>query len=188
MTTLLDKQRSAARKVPSPNEATLDQVPSRIAALAPMVARLAPDIEQGRRLPAELVSALKSARIYSMLVPRRYGGLELDAPSAFRAVTALARLDGSVGWNAMIGHIGALMPFLASPNLCEQIYQDGNDHIMAGSGQPVRAAERVPGGWRVTGAWPFASGCQSAEWIAGTCVMMEGGSPIDAGDRPWSQT
>jgi hypothetical protein len=48
MTTLLDKQRSTTRKVPSPEEATLDQVLSRIAALAPMVARLAPDIEQGR--------------------------------------------------------------------------------------------------------------------------------------------
>jgi alkylation response protein AidB-like acyl-CoA dehydrogenase len=80
----------------------LDQVLSRITALAPMVARLASDIEQGRRLPAELVSALRSARIYGMLVPRRYGGLELDPSSAFRAVTALARLDGSVGWNAIL--------------------------------------------------------------------------------------
>src|SRR5271156_4098207 len=124
MRTLLDKQRSAARKLPSPDEATLDQVLSRIAALAPMVARLAPDIEQGRRLPAELVSALKSARIYSMLVPRRYGGLELDPLSSFRAVAALAKLDGSVGWNAMIGHTGALVPFLASQTLCEQIFGD----------------------------------------------------------------
>ena len=37
MTTLLDKQRSAIRKVQSPDEATLDQVLLRIAALAPMV-------------------------------------------------------------------------------------------------------------------------------------------------------
>jgi alkylation response protein AidB-like acyl-CoA dehydrogenase len=96
MTTLLDKQRSATGNVQNPDDATLDQMLLRIAALAPMVARLAPDIEQGRRLPAELVSALKSARIYGMLVPRRYGGLELDAPSAFRAIAALARLDGSV--------------------------------------------------------------------------------------------
>jgi alkylation response protein AidB-like acyl-CoA dehydrogenase len=184
MTTLLDKQRSATSNVHGPDEATLDQVFSRIAELAPVVARLAPDIEQGRRLPAELVSALKSARIYGMLVPRRYGGLELDAPSAFRAVAALARLDGSLGWNAMIGHMGALMPFLTSQTLCEQIYQDGKDHIIAGSGQPVGTAERVPGGWKVTGVWPFASGCQNAEWIAGTCVMMEGGSPIDAADGP----
>jgi alkylation response protein AidB-like acyl-CoA dehydrogenase len=44
-------------------------------------------MEQDRRLPKELVSALKSARIYSMLVPRRYGGLEFHAPSAFRAIS-----------------------------------------------------------------------------------------------------
>ena len=37
------------------------------------------------------------------------------------------------------------MPFLASPTLCEQIYRDGKDHIIAGSGQPVGTAERVPG-------------------------------------------
>ena len=156
MTTFLDKQRSATGNVQNPDGATMDQVLSRIAALAPMIARLATDIEQGRRLPAELVSALKSARIYSMLVPRRYGGLELDAPSAFRTVAALARLDGSVGWNAMIGHIASLMPFLAGPGLCEDIFQDGKDHIIAASGQPVGTAERVRGGWRVTGSWPFA--------------------------------
>ena len=188
MTTLLDKKRSVTSNVQSPDKATLDQVLSRIAALAPMVARLAPDIEQGRRLPAELVSALRSARIYGMLVPQRYGGLELDAPSAFRAVAALARLDCSVGWNAMIGQIGALMPFLVNPNFCEDIYRDGKDHIFAGSGQPVGKAERVPGGWRISGSWPFASGCQNAEWIAGTCVMMEGGSPIDSPDGPGPMT
>ena len=49
-----------------------------------------------------------------MLVPRRYGGVELDAPSAVRAIAALAKLDGSVGWNAMIGHLGSLIPFLVS--------------------------------------------------------------------------
>jgi indole-3-acetate monooxygenase len=184
MTTLLDKQRPATGNIRCPDEATLDQVLLRIAALAPMVSRLAPDIEQDRRLPAQLVSALKSARIYGMLVPQRYGGLELDAPSAFRAVAALARLDGSVGWNAMIGHIGALLPFLVNPNFCEDIYRDGKDHVIAAGGQPAGTAERVPGGWKVTGAWPFASGCQNAEWIAGNCVMMEGGSPIDASDGP----
>src|SRR6516165_7638953 len=184
MTALLDKKRSVISNIQNPDEATLDQVLSRISALAPVVAQYARDAEQNRRLPAELVSALKSAKIYGMLVPRRYGGLELDAPSASRAVAALAKLDGSVGWNAMIGHIGALIPFLVSPALCEQIYQDGKEHIFAGSGQPVGTAERVPGGWRVTGAWPFASGCQNAEWIGGTCVMTEGGSPIDASGGP----
>jgi indole-3-acetate monooxygenase len=30
--------------------------------------------------------------------------------------------------------------------------------------------------------------CQSAEWIAGACVMMEGGSSIDAPDGPGPMT
>ena len=69
MTTLLDKKQSVIGKVQDLDEATLDQVLSRIAALAPMVARHAGDFEQARRLPAELVSALKSARIYGLLRP-----------------------------------------------------------------------------------------------------------------------
>src|SRR5262249_3751918 len=92
--------------------------------------------------------------------------------------------DGSVGWSAMIGQITALLPFLASRELCEQIYQDRHPHMIAGSGQPVGTAERVPGGWKVTGVWPFASGCEDAEWIGGTWVMMDGGAPIDAPQGP----
>jgi indole-3-acetate monooxygenase len=188
MTTLLDKKRSVIGKIQNPDDAALDQVLSRIAALAPMVARHAGDFEQARRLPAELVSTLKSARIFSMLVPRRYGGLELDALSASRAISALAKLDGSVGWNAMVGQLGGLIPFLTNPTLREKIFEDGRDHVFAGSGQPVGTAERVAGGWNVNGSWPFASGCQYAEWIGGTCVMMEGGSPIDAAEGPGPMT
>jgi indole-3-acetate monooxygenase len=184
VTTLLDKRSSGTSNVWRPDEAMVDQVLSRITELAPMVARLGPDMEQARQQPAELVSALRSTRIYDMLVPRRYGGLELDAPSAFRAITALARLDGSVGWNAVVGQVGSLVPFLTNPTLCAEIFKEGKNHLLAGSGQPVGSAERVPGGWRVTGSWPFASACQNAEWIAGTCVMMEGGAAIDATDGP----
>jgi indole-3-acetate monooxygenase len=184
MTTLLEKDRPATRSVQRPDDATIDRLFSRIADLAPMVTRLAPEIEQDRRLPAELVSALKSARIYGMLVPRRFGGLELDARNAFRAVAALSALDGSVGWNVMIGHIGALMPFFVNQSFCEDVYRDGKDHVIAAGAQPIGTAERVPGGWKVNGVWPFASGCQNAEWIAGNCVMMEGGVPIDSPDGP----
>ena len=69
---------------------------------------------------------------------------------------------------------------VASPTLCEQIYKDEKDHVIADSSQPLSTVEGVPDGWKVTGVWPFASGCQNAEWIGGECGMMEGGSPIDA--------
>ena len=83
MTTLLDKKRSATSNFQSPDKATLDQVLSRIAALAPMVARLAPDIDQGRRLPAELVSALKSAGSTACSYPGVAAALNLTRRAPF---------------------------------------------------------------------------------------------------------
>ena len=61
MTTLLDKKRSATSDVRGPDGAALDHVLSRIGELAPVVARHARDIEENRRLPEEIVAALKSA-------------------------------------------------------------------------------------------------------------------------------
>jgi indole-3-acetate monooxygenase len=50
--------------------------------------------------------------------------------------------------------------------------------VIAGSIQPGGTAEAVPGGWRVSGRWPFASGCTHAEWIMGVCVMTWDGQPL----------
>jgi len=36
-------------------------------------------------------------------------------------------------------------------------------------------AEKVAGGYRVNGRWPFVSGCTHSEWIAGTCLVYENG-------------
>ena len=60
----------------------------------------------------------------------------------------------------------------------EQVYRNGPDVAFAGSTQPVGTAEATAGGWRVSGRWPFASGCQHADWMAGFCVMTEGGKPL----------
>jgi alkylation response protein AidB-like acyl-CoA dehydrogenase len=51
-------------------------------------------------------------------------------------------------------------------------------HGFRGSTQPVGTAEATADDWRVNGSWPFASGCQHADWMFGFCVMTEGGKPL----------
>jgi indole-3-acetate monooxygenase len=157
-----------------------------VTAMAPLVARLQQQIERDRRLPAEIVDALKAARIFGMFVPKRYGGPEIDGPGAVRVVTALSKLDGAVGWNVLISLIGSLVTFLTTPALCDQIFGDGQDHIFAGSNRPSGSGVRVTDGWHVSGVWPFASGCENADWILGNCVLEDGGTPIPSvsGDGP----
>jgi alkylation response protein AidB-like acyl-CoA dehydrogenase len=149
-----------------------------IHALAPEIAARAPEIEAARRLPPDLVETLRAVGVFRMLVPRSHGGLELDLPTAMEVIATLARADGSVGWSAMIGGIASiLLPLLPRPTY-ERVYRDGPDVVVAGSIQPTGTAEPVAGGWRVSGRWPFASGCEYADWIGGTCIMTENGKPL----------
>src|SRR5215469_3568795 len=149
-----------------------------IASLAPEITSRAAQFENARRIPLDLIDELKSIGVFRMLVPRSQGGLEFDLPTALEIVAALAEIDGSVGWTAMIGGGGAIFAPLLQREAFEQIYQHGPNAILAGSVQPAGTAEQVPGGWRVKGRWPFASGCLHADWMLGVCVMTRAGKPL----------
>jgi indole-3-acetate monooxygenase len=146
--------------------------------LAPAIAARVAEIEAGRRIPPDLVEQLRSIGVFRMFVPRSHGGMELDFPSGLRIIETLSRIDGSVGWVAMIGNGAALMAPLLSRDLYDEIYRDGPNAIVGGSTQPAGSAESIDGDWRVNGRWPFASGCQHADWLLGLCVMKKDGKPL----------
>ena len=149
-----------------------------IAELAPGITARAAEIEAARRLPPDLVERLKSIGLFQMFVPRSHGGLELDLPAGLEVMKALTRLDGSIGWLAIVAGVGGLFAAAARPELYQQIYQDGPDVAICGSSQPAGTAERVADGYRIKGRWPFASSCTHADWIGGFCVVTDGGKPV----------
>jgi alkylation response protein AidB-like acyl-CoA dehydrogenase len=146
--------------------------------MAPDLRARAAEIEAARRIPLDLVEALRSIGLFRMLVPRSHGGLELDLPTALAIIAALSRIDGSIGWTAMIAGGTSLFASLLPRETYERAYGNGPDTIIAGSSTPAGTAEAVAGGWRVNGRWPFLSGCQHAEWIGGFCIMTKDGEPL----------
>src|SRR5262245_30210039 len=58
----------------------------------------AAEFEAERRLPDDVVDVLKAIGAFRLFVPQSHGGLELDLASGLSIITALARVDGSVGW------------------------------------------------------------------------------------------
>src|ERR1700704_1959556 len=160
---------------------TAQRLLANIRELAPHVTSRAAEIETGRRIPLDLVEALRSSGVFRMFAPQSHGGLELDLPSGLEIIAALGRIDGSVGWSAMIGSAGGVFAPSLPRQPCERVYRNGPDLIFAGSVQPAGTAEATSGGLRVNGRWPFASGCQHADWIAGVCVMTQGGEALPRG-------
>ncbi len=146
--------------------------------LAPQFSARAAEFEAARCIPRDVVETLRSIGVFRMLAPRSHDGLELELPDALEVLATLSRIDGSLGWTAMIGSGTAIFVPLLPTATYEQLYCRGPDVICAASATPAGTATRVPGGWRVTGRWPFASGCEHADWIFGVCVVTEDGKPV----------
>jgi indole-3-acetate monooxygenase len=100
-----------------------------------------------------------------------------------RVVEELSRLDGAVGWNVMIAGNTSILWSNLSPATTAQMLLEHPGHVIAGtvtsgSGQ----ADPVPGGFRVSGRWPFASGCHQADWLVCVCHILDDGQPRTAPD------
>jgi alkylation response protein AidB-like acyl-CoA dehydrogenase len=164
---------------------TSETILAGIRELSPEITARSAEIEAARRIPPDLVDRLKSLGLFRMFVPRSHGGLELALPAGLAVISALARIDGSVGWTAMVAGAAAIFSALAQRETYDRIYRNGPDVAICGSSQPAGTAEPVADGWRINGRWPLASGCTHAEWIAGFFVVTADGNPVvDAQGRP----
>jgi alkylation response protein AidB-like acyl-CoA dehydrogenase len=149
--------------------------------LAEQIREASNEIELSRRLPPDIAAAMKQAGVFGMAMPRVWGGPELDPLTQFRVIEALAMADGSAGWCAMIGCDGGYVTAFLDQDVAHAMYPD----IQVATGAAATTtgkAERVPGGYRVSGRFPFVSGCQHCEWFWAGCTVVENRVPQVDGD------
>src|SRR5688500_1432865 len=70
--------------------------------LLPSIRARRQEIEEGRRMPKDLVDDLRKTGIFALGVPRDTGGREASPLEMMEAVESVASADGSAGWCAMI--------------------------------------------------------------------------------------
>jgi alkylation response protein AidB-like acyl-CoA dehydrogenase len=145
--------------------------------LVPTIVARSGEIERGRRVPPDLVEELTAAGCFRMLVPRSHGGVELDLPAEMRMIEELARADGSVGWTVMIGRSAPVLLGRLPRATLDALYAEGPDVILAGTFNPTGVATPVEGGFRITGRWSFASGCEHCDWFVAHCIVDDGRQP-----------
>ncbi|HET9602286.1 MAG TPA: acyl-CoA dehydrogenase family protein [Acidimicrobiales bacterium] len=148
-----------------------------VRALTPLIVARSDEIERARRIPPDLVTQLREAGCFRALVPRRLGGAQVDLMDHMRVIRELARADGSVGWTVMIGSSGPVILGTLPPATFDGLYASGPDMVGAGTFNPTGVATPVEGGYRATGRWAFASGCQHADWFIAHCILDDGRMP-----------
>ena len=152
--------------------ARTDDVVARARALGPAIAQAAPIIEKTRRIPGDLVESLHAARLFRLLLPHAVGGEETDPATYLLAIAETARHDASVAWNLFVANSTVLIAAYVTPSVATEIFSNPRSILAWGPPNDV-IATAVPGGYRLTGRFDFASGCRLANWMGAHCRVRE---------------
>jgi indole-3-acetate monooxygenase len=137
-------------------------------------------IEEARRLPGEVVARLRQAGMFRLMMPQEWGGPEMRPAEQVEVIEELAKANASAAWCVMIGCDSGFFAGFLEDGAAREIYPR-LDMITAGSAIPSGRAERVAGGYRVTGQWSFGSGVTHADVVELACTLYENGAPVAKG-------
>jgi alkylation response protein AidB-like acyl-CoA dehydrogenase len=157
--------------LPSTEPADIDPV-SRARDLGPEISAAADEIERRQVIPEPLLTHLHEARLARILLPRSVGGDQVDPWTYLHAIEEISRYDGSVGWNLFVANSAALIAPFIPLETAQTIFADPRAWVSWGPPNQYKARS-VPGGYRVSGEWHFASGSRQSTWMGAHCPVIE---------------
>ncbi len=143
----------------------------RARALAPLIGREADEIERTRRLTQPVVSALIENGLYRVLLPQSVGGAEAPPEIFMPMREEVAKADASTAWCLGQCSVCAMTAAYLDPDAAREIFAAPTGILAWGS--IAHEVQVVPGGYRATARWDFASGCRQANWLGAHVQVVE---------------
>ena len=137
--------------------------------------------ETQRHLKSEVANAFAREGLFRIAAPIDFFGSEQDPVTQIETIETIASVDGSAAWNLMIGieTFGLIAPGFTH---CRELIED-QSVIMCSSTASAGRAEKVDGGYRVTGRWGFCSGCHNSDLFGATVFIYENGERDETGHQ-----
>lgn len=149
----------------APGVILADELVERARSLAPMLREGAAAAERDRGIAVESIEAMRRAGLFRAMQPGRYGGFEHHFGTLVDIAIELGRGCASSAWlgGLAVGNqwLVACFPEQAQ----DEVWGENPDAITFGVFTVTATAEKADGGYRLSGAWRFASGCELGEWF-----------------------
>ncbi len=158
-----------------------EELVARAHALIPMVRGAADEAERRRMVLPEVMAAFREAEFFRILQPERFGGFEYDFSMIIRIAMEIGQGCASTAWVLDLGIMHQWLIANFPIEAQEDVWGEDPGAVTFGSYTPVAEAEPAPGGWRISGSWPFASGCDHGQWAllgARFPATDHGGRPV----------
>jgi alkylation response protein AidB-like acyl-CoA dehydrogenase len=143
----------------------------RARALQPLIAREADEIERTRRLTPAVTQALIENGLYRSLLPKSLGGSEAPLEMFMRMQEEIAKADASTAWCLGQCSVCAMTAAYLDPDAANEIFNVAPGILAWGAIK--HEVQVVPGGYKATARWEFASGSRQASWLGSHVRVIE---------------
>ncbi len=161
-------------------DVTYDEAMRRARECVPLLRSRAQKCEEARVLLAENEKLLHDSGLFRFHQPKRFGGMELPFVAVVDIVSELARGCPSTAWN--VGNLGCHHWILGyyEPETQHELW-DANPDVLIASSIALAAGRgrRSPGGFTVSGKWPFSSGVDNSDWNMLAVTIYEDEKAVD---------
>jgi len=155
---------------------------ARARALVPNLAQRAAQAERDGRVPAETIAELQAAGLFRVMQPKRWGGYELGLDVANDIQMILAEGCMSSAWVIAVIAVEAFLIAVCDDRMAQDVFGKDRSTLVCGTSaaDPSNKSQMVEGGFRISGKWRFASGCDHSAWsFLAAIVPNADGPPTD---------
>ena len=160
----------------------------RARALQPLIARDADEIERTRRLTPAVTAALIENGLYRSLLPKSFGGSEAPLETFMQMQEEIAKADASTAWCLGQCSVCAMTAAYLDPDAANEIFNVAPGILAWGAIN--HEVQVVPGGYKASARWDFASGSRQATWLGAHVRIVEadGRTRLKPGGAPEVRT
>ncbi len=141
-----------------------DELVGRAREVAEVVAQHERESDDARSLHPASVAALRDAGLFKLIQPRRIGGYERGLSTLHAVARALGAGCTATSWVYTVTGAHTWVLGMFPEETQDEIALDDPDTIIPGTLASQGKATPVDGGFRLSGQWQFASGCDHARW------------------------
>jgi alkylation response protein AidB-like acyl-CoA dehydrogenase len=159
---MVQHEQKAQRVILEPDS----DIVGRAQAVAARIKERAPAVDRAREIPVETVREFHEAGLLTLFIPRSQGGTEADLITQLAVFEIIGGACASTGWclanhTGVTGLIQGIMGERSTPYI-QAVVEEGA--ALAFGLLPAGTTGILPGGFVVTGRWPFVSFSSRARW------------------------
>jgi Acyl-CoA dehydrogenase, N-terminal domain len=122
---------------------TVEELVARARELKPLLSKNGPLGETDRRVVEESIEAARTAGLFKVCTPKRYGGWEMNTRAMLDVSSAVAEADGGTAWVVNLNNICCWLAALFPVRAQDEVFGANPDVRISGVLNPTATAKKV---------------------------------------------